>query len=147
MSKLASYPMKFLQIAEDAANKRSVAPMVLVDAKAAVSTRHLFNRFRRDLAREGHPFAPAASDLIVRIENERELHFVPRGLVTIAEITSSVQVPGLSAVGDDALATQDALETPLVLGPNSAVTGEDAVDDALRGVLDLRKTDTSGGKT
>lgn len=135
MSKLAAFPLRFLQIAEAAARRHPVAPLDCPDEKAAISTRHMFNRFRRALTLEQHPFSIAANDLIVRIQGT-QIQFQARGLVAIGEVEASVQVPGLDQVAGDmaAITPPSAPSTPLV--------GEDSVDAALRGIMGLPKNES-----
>jgi hypothetical protein len=90
---LAAYPQAFWDVV-DKAHKGEMLPQLKMPSKPiAVSTRHAFNRFRQDLARENHPQAEAALDLVVQITNLTAapaegvyyLEFTPRGLYRLAQ--------------------------------------------------------------
>lgn len=85
---LSKYPMQFMDIANRAHACEPIPKLQVADRKMAISTRHNFNRFRLALIEEGVPNAPAAMDLVVRIEEEAGQHyvvFVPRGLWKAAQ--------------------------------------------------------------
>lgn len=102
---IQSYPQVFLEIAALAWQQLPVPVIKLKTANAAISTRHSFNRFRHLLSDQQHPHAAAAHDLMVRIENETELHFEARGLWspvenTIVAVEPELFIPGID-VGPD----------------------------------------------
>lgn len=105
MKDISNYPKRFLETAERAHKQEEIAPWKMIDRRAAISTAHHFNRFKKALIAQGHPWGPATNDLIVRTPGEI-IEFVPRGLWSPEEVSitslraDDLIVPGLETGGD-----------------------------------------------